>query len=136
LFAADIELDGLRGLDDEGRQPVTVVKVPHHGARSSLDREWIGQIRPRYAVISAGRANSYGHPTAEVLHAYADAQAEILRTDRDGAIWIEGRLSSPDITVTRMRDRFLRPVLPRQCLWSCEQENWRRLWRRFLDRSV
>ncbi len=136
LFAADIEIDGLRRLTEEGRQPVTVVKVPHHGARSSLDREWIGQIRPRYAVISAGRANSYGHPTAEVLDAYEERRAKILRTDRDGAIWVEGRLSSPEITVTRMRDRLVRPVDLRHCVWSCEQENWRRLWLQYRDRSV
>ena len=134
VFAADIEVDGLRRLGEEGRQPVAVVKVPHHGARSSLDREWIGQIRPRYAVISAGRANSYGHLTADVLQAYAEEQAEILRTDRDGAIWVEGRLSSTDITVIRMRDRILQPVVPRLCLWSCERENWRRLWLGFHDR--
>ena len=133
LFAADIEVDGLRRLGEEGRQPVTVVKVPHHGARSSLDHEWIRQIRPRYAVISAGRANSYGHPTAAVLQAYAAEQVEILRTDRDGAIWIEGRVSSPDMTVTRMRDRILRPVVPGFCLWGCEQENWQRVWRQFRD---
>lgn len=136
LFAADIEVEGLHGLGEEGRQPVTVVKVPHHGARSSLDWEWIGQIRPRYAVISVGRANSYGHPVPDVLQAYANEQAMILRTDRDGAIWIDGRLSSPDITVTRMRDRLLRPVVPRDCLWSCERENWRRSWMQFLDRFV
>lgn len=136
VFAADIEIDGLRRLGKEGRQPVAVVKVPHHGARSSLDREWIGQIRPRYAVISAGRANSYGHPTADVLQAYEKEQAEILRTDHDGAIWVEGRLSSPDITVTRMRDRLLKPVDPRLCVWRCERENWRRLWAQYRDRLV
>jgi len=136
VFAADIEIDGLRRLGEEGRQPVAVVKVPHHGARSSLDREWIGQIRPRYAVISAGRANSYGHPTADVLQAYEKEQAEILRTDHDGAIWVEGRLSSPDITVTRMRDRLLKPIDPRLCVWRCERENWRRLWAQYRDRSA
>jgi len=136
VFAADIEIDGLRRLGEDGRQPAAVLKVPHHGARSSLDREWIGQIHPRYAVISAGRGNSYGHPTAEVLQAYQDGQAEILRTDHDGAIWVDGRASSPDITVTRMRDRFLRPVDPREGVWSCERENWRRLWLQYRDRTA
>ena len=136
LFAADIEVDGLRRLSEEGRRPVTVLKVPHHGARSSLDHEWIGQIRPRYAVISAGRSNSYGHPTTEVLDAYGEKQAEILRTDRDGAIWVTGRLSSPEITVTRMRDRLVRPVDLRHGVWNCERENWRRMWQQYHDRSA
>jgi competence protein ComEC len=134
LFAADIEVDGLRRLGEEGRRPVTVVKVPHHGARSSLDREWLRQIRPQYAVVSAGRANSYGHPAAEVVRAYAEEQAEILRTDRDGAIWITGRISTSEMTVVRMRDLLLQSVVPRLCLWGCERENWRRLWRQFRDR--
>ncbi|MCP9446421.1 MAG: DNA internalization-related competence protein ComEC/Rec2 [Nitrospira sp.] len=134
LFAADLEKTGIRQLGEEGRQPVTVVKVPHHGARSSLDQDWIRQIQPRYAVISAGRGNVYGHPVADVLQAYADVQASVLRTDRDGAIWIEGRLSSFDLTVVRMRDRLFQPVSLRRCLLSCEGENWRRAWRQWIDR--
>ncbi|CUQ67461.1 DNA internalization-related competence protein ComEC/Rec2 [Candidatus Nitrospira inopinata] len=134
LFAADLERAGIRRLGEEGRQPVTVVKVPHHGARSSLDRDWIRQIQPRYAVISAGRGNVYGHPVADVLQAYADVQASVLRTDRDGAIWIEGRLSSSDLTVIRMRDRLIEPLSWRHCLLECERENWRRAWMQWRDR--
>jgi competence protein ComEC len=134
LFAADIEVDGLHRLGEEGRRPVTVVKVPHHGARSSLDREWLGQIRPQYAVISAGLANPYGHPAPEVLQAYDDERITLFRTDRDGAIWVTGRISTSEMTVARMRDMLLHPIAPRLCLWRCEQENWRRLWLQFLDR--
>jgi competence protein ComEC len=134
LFAADIEVEGLRRLGEEGRRPVTVVKVPHHGARSSLDREWLGQIRPRYAVISAGRANPYGHPVPDVLQAYADENATVFRTDHDGAIWMTGRISTSEMTVVRMRDVLLHPVAPRRCVWRCERENWHRLWLQFRDR--
>ncbi len=134
LFAADIEVEGLRRLGEEGRQPVTVLKVPHHGARSSLDREWLGQIRPQYAVISAGRANPYGHPVPDVLQAYANENVHIFRTDHDGAIWMTGRISTSEIVVARMRDVLLHPVVPRRCLWRCEQENWSRLWLQFRDR--
>ncbi|MBY0249055.1 MAG: DNA internalization-related competence protein ComEC/Rec2 [Nitrospiraceae bacterium] len=134
LFAADIEVDGLRRLGEEGRRPVTVVKVPHHGARSSLDREWLGQIRPQYAVISVGRANSYGHPVPDVLEAYANEHIRVLRTDHDGAIWITGRISTSEIAVARTRDALLHPVVPRHCLWRCEQKNWHRLWLQFRDR--
>jgi competence protein ComEC len=134
LFAADIEVEGLRRLGEEGRRPVTVVKVPHHGARSSLNREWLGQIRPQYAVVSAGQANPYGHPSPDVLQAYADENIRVFRTDHDGAIWMTGRISKSEITVARMRDVLLHPVAPRLCLWRCEQENWRRLWLQFRDR--
>jgi competence protein ComEC len=136
LFAADIEIDGLRRLGEDGRQPVTVVKVPHHGAKSSFDRGWIGEIRPQYAVFSVGQGNSYGHPVPAVLHAYEEERAAVFRTDRDGAIWVTGRLSTADITVTRMRDLLPQPVVSVQCPWRCEQENWRRVWGQFLDRAI
>ncbi len=129
LFAADIESDGLRRLGDEGRRQVTVLKVPHHGARSSLDGAWIRAVHPQYAVISVGRGNSYGHPVAAVLKAYQDEQATVARTDRDGAVWISGRLSVPDtLVMMRMRDLTLQPIDVRACVWACEQDNWRRLW--------
>jgi competence protein ComEC len=136
LFAADIEIDGLRRLGEDGRQPVTVVKVPHHGAKSSFDRGWIGEIRPQYAVFSVGQGNSYGHPVPAVLHAYEEERAAVFRTDRDGAIWVTGRLSTADIAVTRMRDLLPQPVVSVQCPWRCEQENWRRVWGQFLDRAI
>jgi competence protein ComEC len=136
LFAADIEVDGLRRLGEDGRRPVTVVKVPHHGAKSSFDRGWIGEIRPQYAVFSVGRGNSYGHPVPVVLDAYEEESAAVLRTDRDGAIWVTGRLSTADIAVTRTRDLLVQPVDSSQCPWRCEQENWRRVWAQFLDRSL
>ena len=135
LFAADIEIDGLRRLGEEGRRPVTVVKVPHHGAKSSFDRRWIGEIRPQYAVFSVGRGNSYGHPVPAVLQAYEEEHAAVLRTDRDGAVWVTGRLSTSSIAVTRTRDLLPQPVDGSQCLWRCEQENWRRVWTQFQDRS-
>ena len=134
LFAADIEIDGLRRLGEDGRQPVTVLKVPHHGAKSSFDRRWIGEVRPQYAVFSVGRGNSYGHPVPTVLQAYEEERAAVLRTDRDGAIWVTGRLSSSDITVTRMRDLLPQPIDNPRCLWRCERENWGRVWTQVLDR--
>ena len=90
-----MEKEGLRHLTGTGRQPVTVIKVPHHGARSSLDRDWLKDIQPQYAVISVGRGNPYGHPVPEVLEAYAREHVTVSRTDLDGAIWITGRLFPP-----------------------------------------
>jgi competence protein ComEC len=85
-------------------------------------------------VISAGLANPYGHPAPEVLQAYDDERITLFRTDRDGAIWVTGRISTSEMTVARMRDMLLHPIAPRLCLWRCEQENWHRLWLQFLDR--
>lgn len=127
VFAADIETGGLHRLAALGQDPVTVLKVPHHGARSSLNREWIAQVRPRYAVFSVGRHNSYGHPVREVVEAYSAVGSEIARTDLDGAIIVTGRVSSSDLQVRRMRDGVLRPVALHECPWACERDNWHRV---------
>jgi competence protein ComEC len=127
LFAADIEADGLSRLTADGRHPVTVLKVPHHGARSSVDHDWIRQVHPQYAVISVGAGNPYGHPVESVLQAYTDQAATIYRTDLDGAVWVAGRLSTSELTVGRMRDLILKPVNLVNCPWRCEYHNLNRL---------
>ena len=66
-----------------------IVKVPHHGSLTSSTTEFIRALRPRIAVVSAGRANRFGHPVPEVLDRYREAGAEIFRTDRDGAVTID-----------------------------------------------
>ncbi|HWF60309.1 MAG TPA: DNA internalization-related competence protein ComEC/Rec2 [Nitrospira sp.] len=127
LFAADIEIAGLRRLSEEGYQPVTVLKVPHHGARSSLDPDWLRQLHPQYAVVSVGAANPYGHPTESVLQTYQEQHITVFRTDRDGAIWVTGRLSTSEFAVIRMRDLIVQPVDFPRCFWRCEYQNWNRL---------
>ena len=127
LFAADIETAGLKRLNEEGYQPVTVLKVPHHGARSSLDPNWIQQLHPQYAVVSVGATNPYGHPVESVLQTYQDQHITVFRTDHDGAIWVTGRLSTSELTVSRMRDLVVQPVDFPRCFWRCECQNWHRL---------
>lgn len=127
FFAADIETAGLRRLNEEGYRPVTVLKVPHHGARSSLDPDWLRQLHPQYAIVSVGAANPYGHPTESVLQMYQEQHITVFRTDRDGAIWFTGRLSTSEFTVIRMRDLIVQPVDFPRCLWRCEYQNWNRL---------
>lgn len=127
LFAADIETGGLQRLPENGYQPVTVLKVPHHGARSSLDQDWLRRIHPQYAIISVGSTNSYGHPAPAVLEAYHNQGTTVYRTDRDGAVWVQGRLSSTELTVTSMRELVIQPVDVFTCPWRCEYQNWHRL---------
>lgn len=128
LFAADVEAGGLRRLAAEGQAPVTVLKVPHHGGRSSLDQDWVRRVHPRHAVISVGRHNAYGHPVQAVLDAYAGEGSEIFRTDVDGAVVVTGRVSTEDLHVQRMSDVRLHPANPGRHIWQGEWENWQRLW--------
>ncbi len=63
-----------------------VLKVGHHGSRTSSSAALIAAVRPRHAVISVGIRNRFGHPSAEVLETLEGAGAAVWRTDRDGAI--------------------------------------------------
>lgn len=63
-----------------------VLKVAHHGSNSATDKHFVEQYKPRYAWISVGKNNSYGHPTKNVLDVLRDEGMIIFRTDQDGAV--------------------------------------------------
>ncbi len=63
-----------------------VLKVGHHGSRTSTSEFFLSVVRPEYAVISAGKGNQYGHPHAEVLAALREAGAEIQNTAESGSV--------------------------------------------------
>lgn len=67
-----------------------LLKVSHHGSRTSSSPEFLKLLQPNEAWISAGTGNRYGHPAAPVLERLARTGARILRTDRDGAIRAAG----------------------------------------------
>lgn len=63
-----------------------ILKVAHHGSRTSTTPEFLALVRPRVAVMSVGAGNTYGHPSPEVVQRVRDAGAEVLRTDAEGAV--------------------------------------------------
>jgi len=67
---------------------VDVLKVGHHGSSTSTTPSFLAAVHPRVAVISVGAGNSYGHPSASVVHALAAAGTVVLRTDQEGSIVI------------------------------------------------
>jgi competence protein ComEC len=64
----------------------SVIKVPHHGSRTSAYEPFFNIVSPKVAVISAGREKHFGHPHQEMLDALNGSK--IFRTDLDGAIKI------------------------------------------------
>jgi competence protein ComEC len=63
-----------------------VLKVGHHGSRTSTSELFLDEVAPTYAVISAGKDNSYGHPHVEVTDLLFNKRVEILETAKEGTI--------------------------------------------------
>ena len=87
LFTGDIEAKAERALLSESLNLKSdVLKVAHHGSSSSTISEFLEAVSPKYAVISAGINNRYGHPHSEVLSRLEKNCKEIYRTDLDGDV--------------------------------------------------
>jgi len=68
-------------------EDIDILKVAHHGSKSSTSADFLTATKPELAVISVGK-NSYGHPTRELLERLGDYDTKILRTDEKGEIKI------------------------------------------------
>ena len=71
-------------LDKYNISDIDVFKVGHHGSKTSSDKKFIDEIKPKYSIISVGKNNRYGHPNKEVLNNLK--QSKVYRTDQDGSI--------------------------------------------------
>ncbi|HEM1635109.1 TPA: DNA internalization-related competence protein ComEC/Rec2, partial [Listeria monocytogenes] len=85
LFTGDLEANGEKGISE---QPIKadILKVGHHGSKTSSSKEFIQKVKPTFAVISCGLNNRFGHPHAETINTLEKAGVTILRTDVQGEI--------------------------------------------------
>ena len=67
----------------------TILKVAHHGSKTSSIQEFLELVHPKIALIGVGKNNLYGHPNQEIIERLEAVGAKIYRTDSDGEITIE-----------------------------------------------
>ncbi len=94
LFTGDVEEEGEKQLTkqlEESYEDCTweVLKVAHHGSKNSSAEEFLQQVQPAYALISAGQGNRYGHPHQETVKRFADVGSRVYSTQENGAIIVE-----------------------------------------------
>jgi len=91
LLSGDSEEPEIRALLAPGTDlpDVDVLKAAHHGSHNGVTREWLARLRPEVVVISAGKANNYGHPHREALQLYCTEGRQVLRTDLHGEVVVE-----------------------------------------------
>jgi len=124
LFTGDIERRGEEKLVQSGvLLQSTVLKVPHHGSKGSLDGAFLEKVSPEIAVISVGAHNPYRHPAKLTLRVYESLSSEIFRTDRDGAIMIQS--DGESLRSTRAVDLRWKHVKLGWGMWDEELENWK-----------
>jgi competence protein ComEC len=103
LLTGDIETISEQALSKRHgeRLRADVLLAPHHGSRTSSSPEFIAAVGARTVIFPVGYRNRFRHPNAEVLRRYEDSGAQLLRTDRDGAVTLHFGAVSPGLTFER-----------------------------------
>ena len=85
MFMGDAGIDKEKDiLEKYNLYNIDVLKVGHHGSKTSSSREFIDEINPKYSIISVGKNNRYGYPNKEILNNLDNSKK--YRTDKDGSI--------------------------------------------------
>lgn len=105
LFTGDISAADERFLlEQEAEVSADILKVAHHGSKYSSDADFLETVSPKAAVISCGAGNLYGHPHGDTLERLQAAEAEIYRTDTEGAILVKMKRDGT-FTIETMMER-------------------------------
>jgi competence protein ComEC len=108
LFTGDMENASekavLREMADSAppTAAVDVLKVAHHGSKTSTSEAWLDYWQPKVAAISVGAKNLYGHPNPGVIDRLEEHHAVIFRTDRNGEVVF--RTAGKELRVETMLD--------------------------------
>ena len=106
LLTGDIQAEVERELlqTDPAALPAQVLKVAHHGSKTSSINEFLAAVKPKIAIISSGEGNKYKHPSPEVVQRLQDLQADVFNTALCGDIIIKSNGKTCDITVEKFYD--------------------------------
>lgn len=99
LLTGDIERATEAELVSNGVPNSDVIKVPHHGSKTSSTQPFVEMVKPGYAIISVGRDSMFGHPHAEVVERWKASGAEVMTTGSRGMISVS--TDGKDILVDR-----------------------------------
>lgn len=93
LFTGDIEEVAEKAILEKYRNTnvlkSAILKVAHHGSKSSSIQEFINAVKPKIALIGVGEKNTFGHPNSDVLERLKKSGSKLFRTDEDGEIIIQ-----------------------------------------------
>ena len=87
LFTGDCEQSCEAEVLPTADLDVDVLKVAHHGSKTSTTQQFLDEVTPKYAILSVG-TNNYGHPSPEVIDRLTNAESEVHRTDLERTITI------------------------------------------------
>ncbi len=101
LLEGDAERPAEQRVVEEHPGEAMLLKVAHHGSASGTSADLLAAVHPRYAVISVGVRNVYGHPRREVLERLQQAGVRTYRTDVEGAVsfYLDGKSVTPDVAL-------------------------------------
>jgi len=110
LFTGDIEAAAEEQFVQQGvNLKATVLKVPHHGSKTSSTETFIDAVHPAVAVISDGYQNRFHFPAPKVLERYDAAGVRVFRTDLDGAVMTSSTPDHLEVRAFRGGHLFIEP---------------------------
>ena len=105
LFTGDAEKKSERAILESGVDlSADVYSVPHHGSNTGVTQKFLDEVKPRYATISVGKDNDYGHPHRDTIQRLSDGKIPCLRTDVYGNIVFE--TDGKTLTVTTDKGEY------------------------------
>lgn len=101
LLEGDAERAAEQRVVEERPGEAMLLKVAHHGSASGTSADLLATVHPRYAVISVGARNVYGHPRFKVLQRLQQAGVKTYRTDKEGAVsfYLDGKSVTADVAL-------------------------------------